>query len=162
MDKHFVYHYQAPLCSIELIASSSSLLKASCLLAAEKKEQDENPVIREAINQLSEYFAGKRMSFQLPLSYDSYTTFQRDVWQALSEIPYGQTRSYQQIALDLGNPKALRAVGNTCGRNPFLIFIPCHRVVRKNGSLGGFSAGLTLKSSLLNFEESRIGGGELR
>jgi methylated-DNA-[protein]-cysteine S-methyltransferase len=107
--------------------------------------------LREAIRQLKSYFAGKRTSFDLPLS-PAGTEFQRQTWNALLEIPYGETRSYAQIAERIGRPKAVRAVGAANGSNPISIVVPCHRVIGSNGDLTGFGGGLDVKRKLLNLE----------
>ena len=107
----------------------------------------------EVETQLSEYFSGKRQTFDLPL-VPSGTDFQLDVLNALKEIPCGETRSYQEIAERIGRPKAVRAVGAANGRNPLPIVIPCHRVIGSNGSLTGFGGGLAAKSYLLRLEGS--------
>jgi methylated-DNA-[protein]-cysteine S-methyltransferase len=103
--------------------------------------------------QLDEYFAGKRKTFDLKLA-PSGTAFQREVLTALQQIPYGETRSYQDIASDVGRPRAVRAVGAANGRNPLPIIIPCHRVIGANGSLTGFGGGLPVKQYLLDLERS--------
>ena len=110
------------------------------------------PVIEAAISQLQEYAAGTRTEFDLPIA-PTGTDFQLAVWQALREIPYGETRSYGEIAARIGNPKASRGVGSACNKNRILLLIPCHRVIGKNGSLTGFGAGLDLKDTLLNLEK---------
>ncbi len=107
-------------------------------------------VLREAARQLSEYFPGKRKAFTLPLDPEG-TAFQRRVWRALQEIPYGETRTYAQIAAAIGSPRACRAVGGANGRNPLPIVVPCHRVVAASG-LGGYSGGLDKKILLLQIE----------
>ena len=106
--------------------------------------------------ELAEYFSGERRAFDLPLSLEG-TAFQRADWAALCEIPYGETRSYGQIAARLGNPKACRAVGMANHRNPVAVLVPCHRVVGKNGSLTGYAGGLDVKEGLLALEK-RCGG----
>ncbi len=106
-----------------------------------------------AFEELEEYFQGKRREFDLPLSPEG-TEFQRRVWAALREIPYGETRSYSEIAEQVGNPKAVRAVGMANHRNPIAIMIPCHRVIGKNGSLTGYAGGLSLKEKLLKLEHT--------
>ena len=98
------------------------------------------------------YFSGKRVEFDYPVDVEGFTPFQKAVWAAMREIPYGQTRSYRWIAEKVGRPRAYRAVGNACGKNPLLIIQPCHRVVGSQGRLGGFSAGLELKEALLQLE----------
>ncbi len=148
-----IYHYETPCCLLEIIASSSQLLTVSSGKNPAKLKKDENPVIQETIKQITEYFEKKRQSFRLPLSFAGYTSFQVQVWKSLLTIPYGTTRSYRDIATDIGNPPAVRAVGNACGKNPFLIIVPCHRVIRTDGSIGGFSADKSLKTVFLDLEK---------
>lgn len=107
--------------------------------------------LTEARRQLREYFSGKRRRFELPLRL-SGTEFQRDVLRALQKIPYGETVSYGDIALRIGRPRAVRAVGAANGRNPLPIVIPCHRVIGKGGDLTGFGGGLDVKEALLRLE----------
>ena len=106
----------------------------------------------KAAKQLDEFFAGKRKHFDLPL-LPKGTDFQRSVWKALQEIPYGETRSYKQIAEAINNPKACRAVGLANNRNPIWIVIPCHRVIGSNGALTGYGGGLEMKQRLLEIEK---------
>ena len=115
-------------------------------------EDAKHPVLREAERQLKEYFAGKRTSFDLPLDFHG-TDFQKRVWKALLKIPFGETRSYAQIARALGKPTAMRAVGAANGRNPISIIAPCHRVIGKDGTLTGFAGGLKAKAHLLALEQ---------
>jgi methylated-DNA-[protein]-cysteine S-methyltransferase len=110
---------------------------------------------KHAIQQLSEYFAGKRTEFTLPL-HPQGSDFQQLVWNALQKIPYGQTRTYGEIALQIGNPKAARAVGLANNRNPLAIIIPCHRVIGANGNLTGYAGGLDCKAFLLNLEQKLL------
>lgn len=112
---------------------------------------EETPLLKEAVGQLEEYFCGKRETFTLSLA-PMGTPFQRRVWEALRTIPYGETRSYKQIAEYVGNPKASRAVGMANNRNPIAIMIPCHRVIGAGGSLVGYAGGLTIKQQLLYIE----------
>ena len=114
-----------------------------------------NGMLGDAVSQLTEYFAGKRQVFDLDLEPNG-TEFQLSVLDALCEIPYGQTVSYQQIATRIGRPKAVRAVGAANGRNPLPIVIPCHRVIGADGSLTGFGGGLSAKRFLLNLESSEF------
>lgn len=109
------------------------------------------PLLEEAARQLEEYFAGQRKEFSLPLAPKG-TEFQLRVWQALLQIPYGETRSYGELAAMVGNPKACRAVGGANHRNPLSILIPCHRVVGTGGSLTGYAGGLSVKEFLLKLE----------
>ncbi len=114
------------------------------------------PLLREAVRQLGEYFSGKRKEFSLPLSLHG-TPFQLDDWKALQAIPYGETRSYRQIAEQIGCPKGFRAVGMANHENPVMIVVPCHRVVAADGSLGGYACGLGAKRFLLDLERTRAG-----
>lgn len=111
----------------------------------------ETPLLQEAQRQLDAYFAGALQRFDLPLAPKG-TAFQQSCWQALLEIPYGQTRSYADQAAAIGNPKATRAVGMANHRNPLPILIPCHRVVGKGGKLTGYAGGIHIKAYLLNLE----------
>lgn len=115
-------------------------------------EVKETVLLKEAGKQLQEYFEGKRKNFNLPLEPIG-TEFQRKVWKALQAIPYGETRSYGEIAKMIENPKAARAVGMANNRNPISIFIPCHRVIGSNGKLVGYGGGLDIKKYLLNLEK---------
>lgn len=110
-----------------------------------------SPLAQEAGRQLRDYFAGRLRHFDLPLRADG-TAFQRDVWRAMSAIPYGETRSYAQLAHTVGKPGAARAVGSACGRNPLPIVVPCHRVITSDGKLGGYSGGVNVKEQLLELE----------
>jgi methylated-DNA-[protein]-cysteine S-methyltransferase len=112
---------------------------------------NENAVSKLAAKQLSEYIAGQRTEFDLPLQPDG-TEFQQQVWQALLTIPFGETASYLDIALAIGNPKACRAVGAANGKNPIPIVIPCHRIIGSNGKLTGYAGGLPRKMYLLALE----------
>ncbi|WP_288845207.1 methylated-DNA--[protein]-cysteine S-methyltransferase [uncultured Alistipes sp.] len=109
------------------------------------------PVLRQAVEELREYFAGERREFTLPLA-PAGTPFQQQVWTALREIPYGATCSYGRIAGRIGRPKACRAVGMANNRNPIAIVVPCHRVVGASGALVGYAAGLEVKEKLLALE----------
>lgn len=111
----------------------------------------ETPLLSEARAQLTAYFAGDLRTFDLPLA-PAGTPFQREVWRALEAIPYGETRTYGQIAASVGRPRAVRAVGQANHRNPIPILIPCHRVVGSSGSLTGYGGGLELKERLLALE----------
>lgn len=108
-------------------------------------------LIDKAFQEIKEYLEGKRKTFDIPLAPDG-TAFQQEVWNALRTIPYGETRSYSEIAEMIGNPKACRAVGMANNKNPIIIMIPCHRVIGKNGSLVGYACGLETKEYLLNLE----------
>ncbi|WP_019244292.1 MULTISPECIES: methylated-DNA--[protein]-cysteine S-methyltransferase [Bacillus] len=111
----------------------------------------ETELLKEAGRQLHNYFSGKQTNFTLPLSPNG-TEFMKNVWNSLYTIPYGETRSYKQIAESINNPKAMRAVGMANNRNPIPIFIPCHRVIGANGKLVGYGGGLHIKEYLLKIE----------
>lgn len=114
----------------------------------------ETQLIREAADQLMDYLAGKRKMFVIPIAMEG-TEFQRKVWEALIAIPYGETRSYTEIAATIGQPKACRAVGMANNKNPIAIIVPCHRVIGANGKLTGYAGGLDTKEKLLELESSR-------
>lgn len=124
----------------------------NCAMAGEVRE---TTLIRKAAEQLCEYLAGERKGFDIPLAAEG-TQFQRDVWKALTGIPYGQTRSYRQIAESIGNPKACRAVGMANNRNPIAVIVPCHRVIGADGKLVGYAGGLDVKKKLLDMERERL------
>jgi methylated-DNA-[protein]-cysteine S-methyltransferase len=111
--------------------------------------------MKEAINQLKEYLEGSRKEFTIELRPEG-TIFQKKVWEALRAIPYGETRTYKQIAAQIGNEKACRAVGMANHNNPILCMIPCHRVIGADGSLVGYACGLSVKEQLLRLEKERI------
>jgi len=118
------------------------------------------PALEQVRAELSDYFAGKLEKFSAPLDLRG-TEFQREVWQALLRIPYGETRSYGEIATEVGRPKAYRAVGLANGANPVPLVVPCHRVIAAGGKLGGFGGGLEAKRKLLALEQSRLHTGRL-
>ena len=116
-----------------------------------KMEQKTTALTKKIIQQLEQYFAKKRHSFELPLAPEG-TDFQKKAWKALQTIPYGKTVSYQQQAIKAGNKAAVRAIGGANGRNPIPIIIPCHRVIGKSGKLVGYTGGLSIKEKLLSLE----------
>jgi methylated-DNA-[protein]-cysteine S-methyltransferase len=115
-------------------------------------QQPGHPVLRQAVAQLAEYFAGHRTRFDLPLDLQGGTAFQRAVWTALLGIPAGQTVSYGAISQRIGKPAAVRAVGAAVGRNPVSVVVPCHRVLGGDGALTGYAGGLERKTALLRLE----------
>jgi methylated-DNA-[protein]-cysteine S-methyltransferase len=117
---------------------------------------DANQVLLQAAQELSEYFAGQRRVFNTPLEFHG-TDFQRSVWQALIAIPFGEQRTYSQLAVAVGQPQASRAVGAANGRNPLSIFVPCHRVVGMGGKLTGYAGGVDVKRWLLAHEQKVCG-----
>lgn len=111
----------------------------------------ENAITEQAVKELKEYLVHIRTTFSVPLDLCG-TPFQKQVWEALQNVPYGKIKTYGQIAEAIGSPKAVRAVGQAIGRNPCLVLIPCHRIIGKSGDLTGFSAGMDLKKQLLDLE----------
>ncbi|MCQ2079312.1 MAG: methylated-DNA--[protein]-cysteine S-methyltransferase [archaeon] len=114
-------------------------------------EEGEDDVMREAIAQIEEYLAGNRRTFDIPTRQDG-TDFRREVWNGISDIPYGRTRTYGELAEAIGHPRAYRAVGTSCGLNRLPIIVPCHRVVASDG-IGSYSGGIEIKRRLLVLEE---------
>lgn len=147
-----VEFYDSPIGILKLTADQRKLRGIERVEAAE--ESRPNFVTEQARAQLEEYFSGKREEFSMFFLYHG-TEFERLVWSKLSEIPYGKVVTYSQLAAAIGQPTACRAVANAVGKNPFLILLPCHRVVAANG-LGGFSAGLDAKRKLLQLEGVEI------
>jgi len=155
---HYRTTLDSPVGALSLVATDSALVALVWRTAGHSRvpfevavEDLQHPVLRETARQLREYFAGARQLFDLPLEFRG-TDFQRRVWAALLMIPYGETRSYGQIAEQLGNPAAVRAVGAANGRNPISIIAPCHRVIGMSGDLTGFGGGLDAKAFLLSLE----------
>ena len=149
----------SPVGILKLVATKNALVAVlwenenpKRVRLAELIEQVDHPILLAAQKQLSEYFAGTRQRFDLPLDFEG-TEFQKSVWQALLDIPFGETRSYRDIAEQVGNIKAVRAVGAANGKNPISIIAPCHRVVGMNGKLVGFAGGLDNKKILLCLEK---------
>src|ERR1700753_350160 len=149
---------KSPVGELTLVASANGL--AAILWENDKPgrvrlnivtQEPSHPILREAERQLREYFAAPPTRCDLPLDFAG-TDFQKKVWAALLTIPFGETRSYAQIAAQIGSPKAVRAVGAANGRNPISILAPCHRVIGSNGALTGFAGGLEAKEALLGIE----------
>ena len=150
------YTYDTILGSVTFVEENGALVVITTSPYQPKEEiYQETPVIKEAFRQLSEYFSGNRKTFNLPMLLKG-TDFQKQVWQALLKIPFGETRSYKQIAEAIGNPKAVRAVGMANNKNPLLIVVPCHRVIGANGKLVGYAVGLDKKEYLLRLEGSLL------
>jgi methylated-DNA-[protein]-cysteine S-methyltransferase len=151
---------ESPVGKLKLVASDEGLVailwrleRPSRTRLGELVEDNHHPILLKTERQLGEYFAGKRKEFEVPLDMRG-TPFQKNVWEALLAIPFGETRSYGQIAKQLGNPNATRAVGAANGRNPLPIIVPCHRVIGSSGSLTGFGGGLETKAQLLGLESN--------
>ena len=162
MKQYFTKTIASPVGPLKLVASDLGLAailwkndSPRRVRLGEMVEDPEHPVLVATERQLSEYFAGERQEFALQLDFAG-TEFQRRVWQALLTIPYGETRSYSEIAQQIGAPEAVRAVGAANGKNPISIIAPCHRVVGANGDLTGFAGGLETKAQLLTLERSDL------
>lgn len=143
-----VFTYFSPIGPLSLIEEDGFLVKINFEDAG---TSEETPLLLEAARQLSQYFAKTRKHFSIPLNPKG-TAFQRKVWGALLEIPWGETRTYGEIATQIGSPKACRAVGMANHCNPLPIVIPCHRVIGANGKLVGYGGGLDIKEALLRLE----------
>lgn len=148
----------SPVGALTVVAGGDGLVavlweddRAGRVRLADMAEDEAHPVLAETERQLNDYFSGRRTLFELPLDFRG-TAFQRAVWAALLTIPYGETRSYRDIARQIGRPAACRAVGAANGRNPISIIAPCHRVVGASGALTGFAGGLAAKALLLRLE----------
>lgn len=139
---------------IEIRATSRKILSV-LFVDYENENVTENEITRKCAKELLEYFAGKRKVFDIDIEIEG-TKFQKDVFEELMKIPYGEITTYKDIAIKIGNEKAIRAVGNIIGKNPFLIIVPCHRVIGSNGKMTGYVAGIDIKEGLLNLEKSNI------
>ncbi len=146
----YLLHLESPIGPLTLTEEDGALIR----LDFGKKGQagPETTLLAEAKKQLEQYFSGTLRSFTLPLRPEG-TPFQQKVWAALLQIPWGETRTYGQVAAMIGRPKACRAVGMANNRNPLPIFIPCHRVIGANGQLTGYAGGLSAKEHLLSLEQ---------
>ena len=152
LGKIFVASTEKGVCRLDFRTSEKKFLKE--LKRTVAGEIVKSPRMNQkALSQLRKYVEGRLKRFDCRLDLQG-TPFQRKVWKALLKIPYGRTRSYQDIARSIGHPKAFRAVGNANGSNPVSIIAPCHRVIESNGGLGGYGHGLKVKKRLLEFEKS--------
>ena len=145
---------QTPLGGMELVSDGTALVRACFVEQTDTGTSETDEIEQLAAQQLREYFDGQRTEFTVPLK-PSGTPFQRMVWEQLEHIPYGQTISYGEVAAAIGKPQAARAVGMACGRNPIWIFLPCHRVVGRNGELTGYAGGLMRKRWLIDWERQK-------
>ena len=143
-------YYKSPIGILEIICENEYLTSLKLVQQAGKTNK-ETTLIKTIKTQLGEYFSGKRNNFDIKI-YPKGTEFQKKVWDELLNIPYGNAKSYSEIAATIGNKNAQRAVGSACNKNPIMIIIPCHRVVSKNGNLGGFAYGNFVKQELLKIE----------
>lgn len=151
---------KSPIGTLKLVASDDGLVAILWendpprrVRLLDLVEDNHHPILACVEQQLNEYFAGDRKEFSLPLDMRG-STFQKNVWHALLAIPFGETRTYSQLARQLGNERATRAVGAANGRNPISIIVPCHRVIGASGKLTGFAGGLDIKARLLDLESN--------
>lgn len=147
MNKHT---YISPLGNI-LIEEEDGMLERVIFYDGEEIFNQTSKVIEECVQQLEEYFQGKRKTFDLPIRYEG-TDFQKKVWEIVAKIPFGVTKTYKDLAVELDNLGAIRAVGTANGANPFHIIIPCHRIIGTDGSLTGYAGGIEKKKALLTLE----------
>lgn len=149
------YCYEAPIGCLTIGDNGSAITKIQ--FGKTQNFGAESPLAKKACKQLEEYFQGKRTQFDLPLQLRG-TEFQKKVWQELCQIPYGSTCSYKDIAIKIGNEKAVRAVGGANNKNPIMIVVPCHRVIGVSGELTGYACGLDVKKYLLDLESKAMAG----
>lgn len=151
----YVFYYDTMIGRLRIEEENNAIVGVSTenFCSKESFEQKETGLIRTAHLQLEEYLMGNRKEFTIPIRLEG-TEFQKKVWKELRKIPYGETRSYGEIAQAVKSPKASRAVGGANHRNPILVIVPCHRVIGANGALVGFGAGLPMKEKLLNLEST--------
>ena len=145
-------YYQTKIGRIKIAQEGDAIVEIN-VTESEKESEKETPLIKKTIKELEEYFEGKRKFFDIPISIKG-TEFQEKVWEALLRIPYGETKSYEDIAKMVGCPKGARAVGMANHNNKIIIIIPCHRVIGKNGKLVGYAGGLPVKEKLLQIESN--------
>lgn len=152
----YIKYINTKIGSIAIIEEDDKIIKINI---NEKEENEitrkETVLLKETEKQIREYFEGKRKTFDVPLNPKG-TNFMKNIWTALQDIPYGEVRTYQQIAEKVGNPKASRAVGMANHRNPIPIIIPCHRVIGSNGKLVGYALGMDIKRFLLEWEKENV------
>lgn len=146
----YLGYYTSPLGMIRVINDEDYLLGLD-FIDEELKQENKNKLTENIIKQLSEYFIGERLEFNIPILLNG-TEFQKNVWKELIKIPYGETATYKDIAVRIGNPKAVRAVGGANNKNKIAVVIPCHRVIGMSGKLVGYAGGITKKEWLLNHE----------
>lgn len=144
------FYYKSPIGVLEITLDNGTVIGLKVVESC-SNISERSGFFEEVAKQLDEYFARKRTKFELNI-YPKGTEFQKKVWAELLKIPYGKTKSYQEIAEAIGNTNAQRAVGSACNKNPILLIIPCHRVISKTGKLTGFACGLKKKEVLLDLE----------
>ena len=147
------FYYNSPIGILEIELKNDTIQRLR-VVESRSKISERTGYFAEVVKQLDEYFAGKRTKFELNICPKG-TEFQKKVWAELLKIPYGKTKSYQEIAEAIGKTNAQRAVGSACNKNPILLIIPCHRVVSKTGKLTGFTCGIDRKEHLMKLESNR-------
>jgi methylated-DNA-[protein]-cysteine S-methyltransferase len=152
MKQYFIYKIEVGSVAIAQDGGKITNIILSKNFDGKDFAKKETPLIKKAAKQLADYFEGKLKKFNLPLAPEG-TAFQKKVWNALTKIPYGKTKSYKEIAAAVDNPKAVRAVGGANNKNPIFIVVPCHRVIGSDGSLTGYACGIKMKKHLLDFEK---------
>lgn len=154
MEKYYKFVYLNSFCKFLIIHTEEEVIKLNFIFEDKFNffQETKNSFSYKIIKELDEYFSGKRKYFDLPLNYEG-TIFQKKVWEKLKNIAYGETKTYKDIALEIGKPKSYRAVGLANNKNPLPIFLPCHRVIGSNGKLVGYAGGLELKKKLLKLEK---------
>lgn len=146
-----IYKYEIPLGYIEISDNGEKITALKMVDNCNNNGNIESELSKIAYKELMEYFMGNRKNFDIPFEIIG-TKFQKMVWNELCNIPFGETRTYKEIAEKIGKPKAMRAVGGANNKNPIMIIIPCHRVIGSNGSLTGYSGGIEIKKALLEIE----------
>jgi methylated-DNA-[protein]-cysteine S-methyltransferase len=160
VNRTYYSWFQSPVGKLLLAGTKAGLMLVSFSSGTRTKSADadwheDSAMFTDVVDQLKSYFAGERKAFDLPFVLEG-TEFQKKVWTALQDIPYGETVSYKALAQRVGSPRAVRAVGAANGANPIPIIIPCHRVIGNDGSLTGFGGGLPLKKRLLELESRQM------
>lgn len=150
-----VFYYNTKIGKLRIEDEGNYIVSVSTFDGNEPEQIQETALIKATYLQLKEYFDGKRTTFDIPIRLEG-TSFQTKVWEALRKIPYGETRSYGEIAKQIGSPKGARAVGGANHNNPILIIVPCHRVIGASGALVGFGAGIPVKEMLLKLENHKM------
>ena len=156
MESYYVESYNSPIGNMNIYASEKGVCKIERV--ENKLTSVKSPHVTQAIEELEEYFQGKRKVFTLPLDLSVGTSFQKEVWSQLLKMEYGRVYSYSDLAIACGDIKKVRAVGKANGANPVPIVVPCHRVIGKNGNLVGYGGGLDMKRYLLKLEKVPLMG----
>lgn len=151
----YFYTYNTKIGNITIVATNDYITNLYINYNNIKAIQEETKLISQTANEIKEYLDGNKKSFSIPIKIEG-TDFQKKVWQELLKISYGETRSYKDIAININNSKACRAVGTAIKNNPIPIIIPCHRVINSNKNLGGYAYGLEIKKILLKIEKNDL------